>query len=149
LDNLSGAGCKRLIALEIGMYASATMESSTSTVGQSFAEALLAKDWHSLETLLDDRIDFRGLTPGRPWEATSARELIDTVFTQWFETADEIYETISIATDVITDRKRVVYRFRVRNPQDDYVCEQTAYYDEARGKIIKLRILCSGFLPSN
>ena len=126
-----------------------TMESSTSTVGRAFAEALLAKDWPRLESLLDDGIDFRGLTPGRPWEASSAKELIDTVFTQWFEPTDDIYETIAVATDEITDRQRVVYRFRVRNPQDDYVCEQTAYYDEIGGKIIKLRILCSGFLPNN
>jgi hypothetical protein len=126
-----------------------TMQTPTTTVGQDFAMALLAKDWSRLESLLDDGIDFRGLTPGRPWEASSAKELIDKVFTQWFEPTDDIYETIAIASDVITDRQRVVYRFRVRNPQDDYVCEQTAYFDESDGKIITLRILCSGFLPSS
>jgi len=42
----------------------------------------------------------------------------------------------------------VVYRFRLRNPDGDYVCEQTAYYDEAKGRITNLRILCTGFLPS-
>lgn len=119
------------------------------TVGQSFAEALLAKDWRLLESLLDAAIDFRGLTPGRPWEASSAKELIDTVFAQWFEPTDDIYETIEISGDVIAGRQRVIYRFRVRNPVDDYVCEQTAYFDESDGRINKLRILCSGFLPSS
>lgn len=125
------------------------METAESVVGRAFAEALLAKDWARLKSLLDDEIDFRGLTPGRPWEASSAKDLIGTVFTQWFEPTDDICETIAITTDSITDRQKVVYRFRVRNPQDDYVCEQTAYYDETGGKIVKLRILCSGFLPSN
>jgi hypothetical protein len=97
------------------------MKTSESSVGSKFAEALLAKDWVLLESLLDHEIDFRGLTPGRPWEAATAKSLIDTV----------------------------IYRFRVRNPEDDYVCEQTAYYDELDGKIVKLRILCSGFIPSS
>jgi len=46
------------------------------------------------------------------------------------------------------NRQRVVYRFRVRNPGGDYVCEQTAYYDTDEDRITKLRILCSGFVPS-
>jgi hypothetical protein len=60
---------------------------------------------------------------------------------------DDIYETTDIASDRIADRHRVVYRFRVRRDEDDYVCEQTAYFDEVDGKIVTLRILCSGFLP--
>jgi hypothetical protein len=125
------------------------MKTSESSVGSKFAEALLAKDWVLLESLLDHEIDFRGLTPGRPWEAATAKSLIDTVFTQWFEPTDDIYETLDVATDRIANRQRVIYRFRVRNPEDDYVCEQTAYYDELDGKIVKLRILCSGFIPSS
>lgn len=124
------------------------MNSSDSTIGREFAESLLAKNWAQLESLLDDEVDFRGLTPSRPWEATTARSLIDTVFKQWFEPTDDIYEIIDVATGRIADRQRVVYRFRVRNSGGDYVCEQTGYYDESAGKIMKLRILCSGFLPS-
>jgi hypothetical protein len=30
----------------------------------------------------------------------------------------------------------------------DYVCEQTAYCGADAGKITKLRILCTGFVPS-
>lgn len=30
----------------------------------------------------------------------------------------------------------------------DYVCEQTAYYDIDAEKIVKLRVPCTGFLPS-
>ena len=122
-------------------------EISTTGVGGAFAEALLAKEWVHLESLLSSEIDFRGLTPRKQWEASTAKGLIDTVFAQWFGPTVAIYEIIDIATDRITDRQRVVYRFRVHKEECDYVCEQTAYFDEIDGKIVTLRILCSGFLP--
>jgi hypothetical protein len=70
------------------------------------------------------------------------------VFSRWFEPSDDIYEVLDIVTGQVLNRHRVVYRFRVRNPDGDYVCEQTAYYDADADTITKLRILCTGFLPS-
>ncbi len=117
-------------------------------VGERFAAALLAKDWGGVMALLDPAIDFRGLTPGQPWEAKTPDDLVEQVFTHWFEPSDDIYEVLDISAGQIVDRQRVVYRFRIRNPGGDYVCEQTAYYDADADKITKLRILCSGFVPS-
>jgi len=101
-----------------------------------------------VEGAVDPEIDFRALTPGKQWEATTRKDLIEGVLEQWFGSRVEIYETLAISTDRVVDRNRVVYRFRARNPDGDYVCEQTAYYDEAKGRITNLRILCTGFLPS-
>jgi hypothetical protein len=95
-------------------------------VGERFAAALLAKDWDGVLALLDPAVDFRGLTPGQPWEAKAPGDLVEQVFTRWFEPSDDIYEVLGISTGQIVDRQRVVYRFRVRNPGGDYVCEQTA-----------------------
>jgi hypothetical protein len=117
-------------------------------VGERFAAALLAKDWDGVAAVLDPGIDFRGLTPGQPWEATTPDDLVRQVFSRWFEPSDDIYEVLDISAGQVANRHRVVYRFRVRNPDGDYVCEQTAYYDADAGTITKLRILCSGFLPS-
>jgi hypothetical protein len=117
-------------------------------VGDRFARSLLAKDWASIAGVLGADIDFRGLTPGRQWEAHTRDEVIDGVFKQWFEPSDEIYEVLDVASDRVVDRGRVVYRARIRNPDGDFVCEQTAYYDTEDDRITKLRILCSGFLPS-
>jgi hypothetical protein len=117
-------------------------------VGERFAAALLAKVWGGVMALLDPAIDFRGLTPGQPWEAETPDDLVEQVFTHWFEPSDDIYEVLGISAGQIVDRQRVVYRFRVRNPGGDYACEQTAYYDADADKITKLRILCSGFVPS-
>jgi hypothetical protein len=116
--------------------------------GERFAAALLAKDWDGVTAVLDPAIDFRGLTPGQPWEAKTPEDLVQHVFSRWFEPSDDIYEVLDISTGQVLDRHRVVYRFRVRNPDGDYLCEQTAYYDADADTITKLRILCSGFLPS-
>jgi hypothetical protein len=117
-------------------------------VGERFARSLLSKDWESMASVLDPAVDFRGLTPSRQWEANLAGTVIDEVFKQWFEPTDEVYEVLSIASDRVVDRERIVYRARLRNPDGDFVCEQTAYYDIQDNRITKLRILCSGFLPA-
>ena len=118
------------------------------TAGERFARALMAKDWGAVGDVVDAEIDVRALTPGRPWEAGTARDLITGVLQSWFGPADDIYEVLGVTNDAVVDRRRVVYRFRVRNTDGDYVCEQTAYYDEVNQRVAKLRILCSGFVPS-
>jgi hypothetical protein len=123
------------------------MLTTETTVGERFARAFLAKDWDAVAELVDPAVDFRGLTPGRPWEATTADALIQGVLSQWIEPSDEVYEVIGVTSDRVVDRERVTYRFRVRNPDGDHVCEQTAYYDTESERIVKLRVLCSGFLP--
>lgn len=124
------------------------MRSVVASVGERFVQALLDKDWTRVDSALDPKIDFRALTPGRPWEATTRKDLVEGVFQQWFGPSVDIYDIVDISTDRVVGRNRVIYRFRVRNPDGDHVCEQTAYYDEARGRITNLRILCTGFLPS-
>ncbi len=124
------------------------MPASASAVGEQFARSLLSKDWGGMAAVLDPSVEFRGLTPGRYWEANAASTLIDEVLRKWFEPNDEIYEVLAIATGRVVDRERVVYRARIRNTDGDFVCEQTAYYDTEDNRITKLRILCSGFRPA-
>ena len=52
------------------------MLTSETTAGERFARALLAKDWNGVAAVLDPNVDFRGLTPGRAWEASTAGERI-------------------------------------------------------------------------
>jgi hypothetical protein len=40
------------------------------TLGERFARALAAKDFAQVTDLLHPEVDFRGMTPGRFWEAT-------------------------------------------------------------------------------
>ncbi len=124
------------------------MSTAAATLGEQFARSLLSKNWGGVAAVLDGHVDFRGLTPEKQWEGAEATTVIDGVLKQWFEASDDVYEILAIDSDRVVDRQRVVYRARVRNDDGDFVCEQTAYYDTAEGRITKLRILCSGFLPA-
>jgi hypothetical protein len=113
-------------------------------VGHRFAEALGRKDFAAVLALLDPAIDFRGLTPGRVWEASGADAVGDDILRRWFEDTDELEEILSIETDIFADRQRVSYRFSGHNADGPFVVEQQAYYTECNGRINWMRVLCSG-----
>jgi len=116
------------------------------TVGERFARAIAAKDAAALRVLLAPDVDFRALTPSRTWEATSASEVIDDViFGEWFEPGDRIEAVESIENDIVVDRERVGYRFRVKNDEGAFLVEQQAYLGIDNGTIGWLRIMCAGY----
>lgn len=117
------------------------------SVGAEFARALAAKDFDRIHGLLDPEIDFRGLTPRRAWEAHDSGAAIDTVLREWFQDSDEIESLDDIQTGTVADRERVGYRFSVRNPDGRFVVEQQAYLSARAGRIVWMRVLCSGFRP--
>lgn len=114
-------------------------------LGPAFAQALGRKDFDQIMRLLHPEIDFRGLTPGRNWEATGPHAVVEDVLRQWFEDSDELERVISIETDSVADRDRVAYRFHGRNQDGPFIVEQQAYYSERDGRIDWMRVLCSGF----
>jgi hypothetical protein len=115
-------------------------------IGERFAQAIAAKDSAALTGLLGDDVDFKALTPGRVWEATTGREVVDDIiFGRWFEAEDNIEAVESIETDVVVDRPRVAYRFRITNPDGEFRVEQQAYFGVVDGRINWLRVMCSGF----
>ena len=115
-------------------------------VGERFARAVAAKDASVLLELLAPQLDFRGMTPGEFWEVSSASELVnDVIFGQWFEPTDHIESILGIEHDVVVDRERVGYRFRVTNEQGSFIVEQQAYLSVQNDGIDWLRIMCSGF----
>lgn len=124
------------------------MQTQTDTIGRAFAQALGTKDFEAIHGLLDQAVDFRGLTPRRSWEASSSREVIDTILTTWFDDSDTLEEIESIRTGSIADREHVSYRFRRVNADGPFVIEQQAYYTEQDGRINWMRVLCSGFRPA-
>jgi hypothetical protein len=117
------------------------------TVGAEFARALAAKDFSRLRELMDSEIDFRGMTPNRIWEATDPDAVISTVLRLWFEDSDEIEGLDQLESDTVVDRERVGYRFSVRNPDGRFLVEQQAYLSARDGRIVWMRVLCSGFRP--
>jgi hypothetical protein len=122
-------------------------EAQTTSLGEAFAHALSRKDFEELTRILHPRVDFRGLTPGRMWEASDARSVVEDVLQSWFEPSDEFERLVSTDTDAFADRQRVGYRLEGHNPDGPFVVEQQAYYEERDGRIGWMRVVCSGFRP--
>lgn len=117
-----------------------------SGIGDRFANALAKKDGPALLDLLDPEIDFRALTPGRFWEASSPKELVDDVFFgAWFEADDHIDALEDVQTGAVADLDRVGYRLRITNPDGVFLVEQQAYFSVENDRINWLRIMCSGY----
>ena len=120
----------------------------TDGMGPRFARALAAKDTTGLRQVLAPDVDFRGLTPGRAWEASSADELVDEIMLgAWFDEKDEVQELEDVQVGAVVDRQRVSYRLRVANPDGVFLVEQQAYFDVEGDRITWLRVICSGFRP--
>lgn len=114
--------------------------------GGAFARAVAGKDRAGVLALLADDVDFRALTPGRAWEADTPEGVADALFGSWFEPQDDIVALVSVEDgEPVEDTRRVAYRLAVRTPDGDFTVEQQAYYRTARGRIVHLRVLCSGF----
>ena len=47
-------------------------------LGERFVRALAAKDFTGVAAVLHPEVDFRGMTPGRFWEATGPDQVIAT-----------------------------------------------------------------------
>jgi hypothetical protein len=115
--------------------------------GERFARAVAAKDREALLDLVDPEVDFRGLTPGRFWEAGTATAVLEIMLGTWFEPSDRIDSLESVQVGSVADRESLVYRFRIENPDGFYLVEQHAYFSVEYGRINWLRIMCSGFRP--
>jgi hypothetical protein len=118
------------------------------SLGENFARGVAAKDNDLVRGLLHPQLDFRGMTPGRIWEAASPEDVIDAL-NAWFEDTDIIESIELLETDAFADRQRVGYRLSVRNEEGEHVVEQQAFLSERDGKIGWLRIMCSGYRPLN
>lgn len=127
---------------------SARADPSASSLAAEFAEALSEKDFERVAGLVHPDVDFRGLTPKRPWEAASPAELVSAVLEKWFEESDRIDEMIAFEAAPVSDREWMAYRFRGANEDGPFVVEQQAYFTVRDGRIDWLRILCSGYRPA-
>jgi hypothetical protein len=117
------------------------------SLGGRFVEALAAKDHAQLASLLHPEVDFRAMTPGRFWEASTATQVVDEVLRCWFEDSDQIDEVLEVDTTRVADRERLGYRLVVSNPDGRFIVEQQAYYETSDGLISWMRTMCSGLRP--
>ncbi|MEO8556721.1 MAG: hypothetical protein ABI474_08625 [Actinomycetota bacterium] len=117
-------------------------------LGAAFANAVAAKDYVQIRALLHPEVDFWAMTPGDIWDASNPDEIVG-VLDDWFGDEDLIQAIELLDCDGFADRQRVGYRLRVKRPDGEYLIEQQAYLSERDGQIGWLRILCSGYRPSD
>jgi hypothetical protein len=123
-------------------------EATGSDLAHRFAAALAARDADGLRSLFGGELDFRGLTPGRVWEASTPDALVNNVILgAWFEPGDVIDQIEAVQAGQVGSRTRAGYRFGVTNASGSYTVEQQAFLDLTDGKITWLCVLCSGFIP--
>jgi hypothetical protein len=117
---------------------------STATLGAAFAEALTSKDFERAGSLLHPEVDFRALTPNRLWEASDPQHVVDDVLREWLDDSVEVDELVHVQTDAFATCQRVGFRFRGRDSEGPFLCEQQAYIEERDGRIGWMRLVCSG-----
>lgn len=114
--------------------------------GARYVDALAAKDTEALVDLFAADVLFRGMTPGRFWEAHSPDEVVQQVLYQWFEPTDTIEGVEHVESGQVVDRERVDYRFRVRNSDGVFAVEQRAYFEvDGDGRVCRMDAMCSGY----
>jgi ketosteroid isomerase-like protein len=117
-------------------------------VVEEFLDAILNRDLSRVQSLLDQDIDFRAMTPSRIWEAEEPAE-VQGVLRAWFEHPERHVEGVE-ATEPssVADTLRVGWQVHGRGADGPFLYEQQAYARERNGRIVWLRIMCSGPRPT-
>lgn len=125
-----------------------TTSSVAGDVASRYVAGLAGKDTDALLALFAPDVSFRGMTPGRFWEAATPEQVVHDVLYHWFDPNDEIEAVESVEHGRVGRRQRVDYRLRVRNPDGRYDVEQRAYFDlDDTGRITRMNAVCAGFQP--
>jgi hypothetical protein len=115
---------------------------------KEFAQVIADRDLAGMSALVAADVDFKGLTPGRFWEAATPEEVSDVVFGHWFEETDHVDAVLRTDDGEPTgDTQRMSYRFAITNPDGRFTVEQQAYYRVRDDRISYLRVVCSGYRP--
>ena len=139
-------------------------------LGRAFIESLVSRDFALTASLLHPDLSFRGLTPGRYWEAeppviSSALAILK----QWFFEGDDTLEEIlrcsveRVGRTRFGERFKLSYAFRAKSPSScesyaqrnlgtvapdaDWVVRQEAYYDVRDARVAWMIVLCGGYQP--
>jgi hypothetical protein len=123
------------------------MDDDGSALARSFLESMASKDRTIMISLLAVDVDFRGLTPSREWRATSPEAVAEIVFGSWFEPQDLIADIVDVETHDVAERTAVRYRLRVESEGEQFVVEQQGFLTAERGRISRMSMVCSGYLP--
>lgn len=115
------------------------------SAGARFAEAVARKDRAAIAAMLAPDVSFKGLTPGRFWEADDPEGVLEILFGSWFEDHDRIDAVEVDEGEPVVDTEHVAYRLSITTPDGPHVAAQQAYLRVVDDRIGHLRVMCSGF----
>ncbi len=115
----------------------------------SFLEGLAAQDFAQLGGALAADACLRALLPSGLWEWAGA-DVIAHRFERWFGDTED-FELVEAAVGEVGGRLHLHWRLRLRAERFGtgwFTVEQQAYADTADGgRIARLDLLCTGYLP--
>lgn len=111
-----------------------------------FLDALTRRDFDALEASLAPDVLGRLLLPRRVEELHTRSELRARI-EGWFGGATD-FEVLVATEDAIAGRARLMWRFRLVRDAGDEVIEQVAFADSGDAGVVRLDLLCSGFLAT-
>jgi len=115
-------------------------------LGETVVKAIADRDFERLHAAIADNVRFRLLVPKGPQAHMGVAETVER-FVGWYGDVDELHLESS-SVDVVADRLVLSYRFRLRGADGWKVIEQHLVADDAPdGRLEKVDLLCSGFLP--
>ncbi|MGZ6295040.1 MAG: sulfurtransferase TusA family protein [Candidatus Limnocylindrales bacterium] len=116
-----------------------------SRVGAGFVDAIVRRDFDTLEALLAPEVRFRALTPRAVREAATAsgaRAWIE----DWFGETDR-NQLITSRVEMIADRLHLAYRIQLREGDAWYLVEQHLFGTLGDARLTDVALVCSGFRP--
>jgi ketosteroid isomerase-like protein len=118
------------------------------SVVEEFLDAIVLRDLSRVQSLLAQDIDFRAMTPNRIWDAERPTD-VQEVLRAWFEHPERDIEGVeTIEASSVADTLRVGWRVHGQGTDGPFLYEQQAYVREQNGRIVWLRIMCSGPRPT-
>jgi TusA-related sulfurtransferase len=138
--------CVRALPIFASMIDEATREDRLRTAGEALVNALADLDFEGLRAVIADDVRFRLLLPRGPQAHSGAAETVE-AFVSWYGDVDE-WHLESSSVETVADRLVLTYRFRLHDADGWKVIEQHLVADDAPdGRLEKIDLLCSGFLP--
>jgi hypothetical protein len=117
-------------------------------IARQFLDALAARDFDAMTTLLADDVWLRALLPRHVAEHHGSKAT-GGAFRSWFAGA-EAFEVVAVGHDTIAGKERIAYRLVLRpnwRPETWHVIEQMAYLSIRSGRVRKIDLVCTGFAP--
>ena len=114
-------------------------------VGEAFLQALVSRDFATLEALFLPEVRFRSLVPSGERFGQTAAEATGWL-KRWFGGADSL-EVLQSSVAMMIDRLYLSYRLRVHDEDGWTIIEQHGFCTVKEGKIANMALVCSGFRP--